>query len=234
MEAAWWAHSLPGLSVLSLSLFLVPSHSRHFVLFLLLFSGLSPSLPHRSPRHPSPLSPSVVPPNRYLLFLSSSNAFHLVAPCPASLLSSSLSLSLPLSLFETPAGTLFLSCHEGSPILSSSCCVSLRLPILFLCLSLCLFLRLSSSLFPYDCIFNLGRLSFLDLGLASPRYYFFLFLSPLGVSLIPASLPFSNLSSLYFSSCPMGISFPIVFPRFSFAHLVSVLAKIQSSLRSPL
>lgn len=142
------ARCLVSLFFLSLFLFLVPSHSRHFVLFLLLFSGrsLSPSLPRRSPRHPSLLSPSVVPPNRYLLFLSSSNAFHLVAPCPASSVLFSVPVSPSLSLFETPAGTLFLSCREGSPILSSSRCVSLRLPILFLCLSAfsSVYLRLSS------------------------------------------------------------------------------------------
>lgn len=150
MEAAWWAHSLPGLSVLSLSLSflfrLTRAISSSFSFCSPAGLSLSLSLPRRSPRHPSLLSPSVVPPNRYLLFLSSSNAFHLVAPCPASSVLFSVPVSPSLSLFETPAGTLFLSCHEGSLILSSSCCVSLRLPILFLCPSVfsSVYLRLSS------------------------------------------------------------------------------------------
>lgn len=172
-------------------------------------AGLSPSLPRRSPRHPSLLSPSVVPPNRYLLFLSSSNAFHLVAPCPASSVLFSVPVSPSLSLRNPRWDSLsLLPRGEPDSILVVLCEPSSSYS---LSLSLCLFLRLSSSLFPYDCIFNLGRLSFLDLGLASPRYYFFLFLSPPGLSLFLHLFHFPT-CRLSTSSCPMGISFPNVFP----------------------
>lgn len=197
MEAAWWAHSLPGLCSFSLSFSFLFRLTRAISSSFSFCSpaGLSPSLPRRSPRHPSLLSPSVVPPNRYLLFLSSSNAFHLVAPCPASSVLFSVPVSPSLSL-KPPLGLSFSLATRGARFYPR-CVLCEPSSSYSLSLSLCLFLRLSSSLFPYDCIFNLGRLSFLDLGLASPRYYFFLFLSPLGVS-PSSSLPFSNLSSLYF------------------------------------
>lgn len=145
------------------------------------------------------------------------------------LLSSSLSLSLPLSLRNPRWDSLsLLPRGEPDSILVVLCEPSSSYS---LSLSLCLFLRLSSSLFPYDCIFNLGRLSFLDLGLASPRYYFFLFLSPLGVSLFLSS--FFQLVVSLLPRVPWEFR-SRSFSRFSFAHLVSVLANIQSSLRSPL
>lgn len=128
------------------------------------------------------------------------------------LLSSSLSQSLLLSLsLRNPRWDSLSLLPRGEP---DSILVVLCEPSSSYSpsLSLCLFLRLSSSPFPYDCIFNLGRLSFLDLGLASPRHYFFLFLRP------SRRFPLSCISSFFqlvvslLLSCPMGISFPIVFP----------------------
>lgn len=148
MEAAWWAHSLPGLCSFSLSFSFLFRLTRAISSSFSFCSpaGLSPSLPRRSPRHPSLLSPSVVPPNRYLLFLSSSNAFHLVAPCPASSVLFSVPVSPSLSLRNPRWDSLSLLPRGEPDSILVVCCVSLRLPILFLCLSVfsSVYLRLSS------------------------------------------------------------------------------------------
>lgn len=148
MEAAQWAHSLPGLSVL----FPCLSHSISlpFSLSPSLSSSLfPPSLSLSLFCSPHPLS---VPLNSPFL-LSPSNSPHLSAPCPGFSIHFSLSLSRPA--FKTPAGSLLFPRDPNSVSLA----VTPENQALVFSPPLC---PLPPFFFSkrHDCIFNLGRLSF--------------------------------------------------------------------------
>lgn len=149
MEAAQWAHSLPGLSALCLSfpVALIPFR------FLSLFRS-------RSSPHPSSLFPRIVP---LFFYLPLTHLICVCSLCPGCSIHLSFSLQNPRWVSPSlPEGTLTLSAslslrrtrRSSSRFPFALCSPTLPLPLLP----------------PFffskrqDCIFNLGRLSFPYLG----------------------------------------------------------------------